>query len=424
MIESARNAFVAATASDDDESDHSDSNSEDEAAATRRVGAKRGLPNEGSGDHSDIGGEDSDDDDTVDVVDASDADDMLGGLSEAEIATALKVVGVLGNRLELFRSRPFKAMRVAIHPLVREQMRRFESAEGTSGSGGGGGSGKSRRDRRGGGGSGINGGGGDSLSAAELLVASGTNRGRLNHLTPSERRKQMDRDALNARLLRAERLEKLEALNSTEGHDEEVKRLRVPDGVAGLLTFSSSTGAGAAAAAADGGGGGGLLTVRGGEKKGEHANDDEEEEGGQSTQTTRAPEREMVASSSSSNSSLALVAGAGAAPNVEPSGGIGAATRLHHSIGCYICKRPFQELHFFYASLCPTCAALNWRKRDEKANMDGAVVVVTGARVKIGFRCALKLLRAGATVRGWWSGVGCGVTICTCVVYVYLFSEF
>lgn len=65
---------------------------------------------------------------------------------------------------------------------------------------------------------------------------------------------------------------------------------------------------------------------------------------------------------------------------------------------CYICKTPFVDLHFFYATLCPTCAALNWQKRDEMADMRGMVVIVTGARIKIGFRIALKLLRAGATV--------------------------
>lgn len=65
---------------------------------------------------------------------------------------------------------------------------------------------------------------------------------------------------------------------------------------------------------------------------------------------------------------------------------------------CYICKAPFVDLHFFYATLCPACAALNWQKRDEMADMQGMVVIVTGARIKIGFRIALKLLRAGATV--------------------------
>ena len=65
---------------------------------------------------------------------------------------------------------------------------------------------------------------------------------------------------------------------------------------------------------------------------------------------------------------------------------------------CYICKKPFVKLHFFYDQLCPECADFNYKKRNELVNMTGKVCLVTGARVKIGFRCALKLLRCGATV--------------------------
>ncbi|EKX46048.1 hypothetical protein GUITHDRAFT_70809 [Guillardia theta CCMP2712] len=74
------------------------------------------------------------------------------------------------------------------------------------------------------------------------------------------------------------------------------------------------------------------------------------------------------------------------------------ARRLNIPIQCYICKRPFVDLHFFYDQLCPSCASLNYRKRNELVEMDGKVALVTGARVKIGFRCALKLLRCGCTV--------------------------
>ena len=71
---------------------------------------------------------------------------------------------------------------------------------------------------------------------------------------------------------------------------------------------------------------------------------------------------------------------------------------LNTAIQCYTCKRPFTKLHFFYDSLCPDCAELNFRKRHQRANLKGKYCLVTGARVKIGFRCALILLRAGATV--------------------------
>ena len=58
----------------------------------------------------------------------------------------------------------------------------------------------------------------------------------------------------------------------------------------------------------------------------------------------------------------------------------------------------FRRLHHFYASLCPDCAELNWEKRRQTADLSGRVAVVTGARVKIGYRIALKLLRCGAAV--------------------------
>ena len=65
---------------------------------------------------------------------------------------------------------------------------------------------------------------------------------------------------------------------------------------------------------------------------------------------------------------------------------------------CYICKTDYREVDPFYDSLCPECAALNWRKRHQTADLSGRVALVTGGRVKIGFQTALKLLRAGASV--------------------------
>ena len=76
----------------------------------------------------------------------------------------------------------------------------------------------------------------------------------------------------------------------------------------------------------------------------------------------------------------------------------GEGRRLNIPINCYTCKRPFRDLHFFYDQLCPACAALNYQKRNEMANLTDRVALVTGARVKIGYRIALKLLRCGATV--------------------------
>jgi NAD(P)-dependent dehydrogenase (short-subunit alcohol dehydrogenase family) len=71
---------------------------------------------------------------------------------------------------------------------------------------------------------------------------------------------------------------------------------------------------------------------------------------------------------------------------------------LINPISCYICHKPYVELHFFYHQLCPACAAFNYAKREEKANMQGKVCLVTGGRTKIGYRSALKLLRCGSRV--------------------------
>eukprot|EP00741_Cyanophora_paradoxa_P015021 tig00020830_g14492.t1 len=65
---------------------------------------------------------------------------------------------------------------------------------------------------------------------------------------------------------------------------------------------------------------------------------------------------------------------------------------------CYICKVRFTRLHHFYDRLCPGCAALNYEKRMQSADLRGRIALVTGARVKIGFHVTLKLLRAGAHV--------------------------
>jgi NAD(P)-dependent dehydrogenase (short-subunit alcohol dehydrogenase family) len=63
---------------------------------------------------------------------------------------------------------------------------------------------------------------------------------------------------------------------------------------------------------------------------------------------------------------------------------------------CYVCKRTFTELHHFYDQLCPPCAALNYRKRGELADLSGRVALLTGGRVKIGYQAGIKLLRCGA----------------------------
>jgi NAD(P)-dependent dehydrogenase (short-subunit alcohol dehydrogenase family) len=69
---------------------------------------------------------------------------------------------------------------------------------------------------------------------------------------------------------------------------------------------------------------------------------------------------------------------------------------LYHSRSCYVCKKRFTKLHEFYDQLCPECATVNWTKRNQTAPLEGKYALLTGSRVKIGFRCGLKLLRCGA----------------------------
>ncbi len=83
------------------------------------------------------------------------------------------------------------------------------------------------------------------------------------------------------------------------------------------------------------------------------------------------------------------------APSVDASAD---ETRLEDERKCYVCKASFDEVHFFYCSMCPSCAELNWRKRNQSADLHGRIALVTGARVKIGYQASIKLLRAGARV--------------------------
>ena len=63
---------------------------------------------------------------------------------------------------------------------------------------------------------------------------------------------------------------------------------------------------------------------------------------------------------------------------------------------CYVCKERYQDIHPFYDQLCPSCAAFNFAKRSETADLSGRVALLTGGRVKIGYQAGIKLLRAGA----------------------------
>jgi NAD(P)-dependent dehydrogenase (short-subunit alcohol dehydrogenase family) len=65
---------------------------------------------------------------------------------------------------------------------------------------------------------------------------------------------------------------------------------------------------------------------------------------------------------------------------------------------CYVCKAAFTRLHFFYDTMCPGCAELNYHRRFQTADLRGQVCLITGSRLKIGYQATLMMLKAGATV--------------------------
>lgn len=78
--------------------------------------------------------------------------------------------------------------------------------------------------------------------------------------------------------------------------------------------------------------------------------------------------------------------------------GEGAGPELREPRKCYVCKAEYRTLHFFYDQLCPPCGDFNHAKRIQIVSLEGRTAIVTGARVKIGYQAAIKLLRAGARV--------------------------
>lgn len=254
---------------------------------------------------------------------------IFGDVDVDDLRTTIATLKAVAQDLTLFRSKPFKALREAIGPL----------AQAMTGEAVGGGGGGKRGGRRGGG------------------AASGT---KLDGLSPLERYKQMDRDALNHRVLRAERLARLEELQqpgnaalllTNSGGDDPSASLNAAQS-ASLVPFQAKAGAR---------GGRGIGAI---------------------------PDGPALAFGTADDGAAAAEAALLEA----------APATLHLARSCYICKRPYRELHAFYAQLCMGCAEFNWIKRTEKCNLYGRVALVTGARVKIGFRIALKLLRCGCEV--------------------------
>lgn len=223
-----------------------------------------------------------------------------------------------------------------------------------------------------------------------------------------------DRESLNNTRMRAERLARLAALEA--GHDEVLAigdgrgdqdentttRRRalplIPDGCTGasasipLIRDDGNT----------------LLIGNGGSGSGRGgsggANDSTVDVMG--TETGARTGDDNVAADRVTKESGGGRGGGGVGGRTSECGGEEAAAAANEEEGtllniprqCYVCKGRYRRLHHFYGSLCPPCADMNWRKRRQTADLTGRVAIVTGSRVKIGYRITLKLLRCGAAV--------------------------
>jgi NAD(P)-dependent dehydrogenase (short-subunit alcohol dehydrogenase family) len=85
-------------------------------------------------------------------------------------------------------------------------------------------------------------------------------------------------------------------------------------------------------------------------------------------------------------------------PEPQVTDGSAPEPTLGQALNCYICKQSFTLPHRYYDSMCRECGDFNYAKRAQTAELAGHYALITGARVKIGFQAALKLLRAGAHV--------------------------
>ena len=65
----------------------------------------------------------------------------------------------------------------------------------------------------------------------------------------------------------------------------------------------------------------------------------------------------------------------GEGANGVDANGEDATDREERAVGdrvhCYVCKRKYTEIHHFYDQLCPECAAFNFAKRTETADLAG-----------------------------------------------------
>lgn len=116
--------------------------------------------------------------------------------------------------------------------------------------------------------------------------------------------------------------------------------------------------------------------------------------GAESKQSAIAADKKLV----SRTALVASVRGSPPIPSLSAGAEDSSIGLRRRAVPCYVCKRPFHEVHHHYHLLCPSCAAFNVAKREARVDLTGKMAIVTGGRIKIGFATALRLLRDGANV--------------------------
>jgi NAD(P)-dependent dehydrogenase (short-subunit alcohol dehydrogenase family) len=273
-------------------------------------------------------------------------------IADGDIATAVAVLQALGRDEEAFFSKRCQALRRALGPLQQlHESRKF---------------------------------GGMSHEAYNQ-----SKQQRLQETMSRQKQRMLEKEFINKTQLRAARLAKLAQLSQQD--DGSGTLLLIPDGVADdsvplaphlLMDASPLPVAGEASSSSSSAASSATPAGANGIEAGSA-------DGGGSASGDPA----SGAASGPAASSAASSAGSDGDPSLrEP------ITLERTFRACYSCKRRYQQLHAFYATFCPTCAAFNWAKRHQTADLSGRVALVTGARVKIGFQVCLKLLRAGCEV--------------------------
>ena len=281
-------------------------------------------------------------------------------LTEEDLATAVRVIEVVSADAALLASKPLRTLRKALAPLVSAAQQRMF------------GGGMSEAD----------------YDAKRREHTAAANRRNLDRLR--------DQDYINKTRLRAARLAKLAELSQQGGTEEHPTLPLIPDGCVdedGLVVhgLEDRPAEGWGPAASSGARKRALLLE--GNSAGEQGAGDAGGRREEGAESGGARKRALVEEPLAEG-----VAGGGAGEGVDADAAAAPARQLLSARACYICKVRFSALHHFYDTLCPACASLNWAKRNQTAVMNGRYALVTGARVKIGFQAALRLLRCGATV--------------------------